>query len=142
MTVDVKYTTRATATGGRDGHARTEDGTLDVQLVVPKELGGPGGAGVNPEKLFATGYSACFLGALRFVAGQEKVAIPADATVTAEIGIGPRSDGGFGITAALTIKVPGIDHGKLDELVQKAHFVCPYSNATRNNVDVKLTTLT
>jgi osmotically inducible protein OsmC len=139
MSVDVKYKTRATATGGRDGRSRTEDGTLDVQLVIPKELGGPGGPGVNPEKLFAAGYSACFLGALRFVAGQEKVTIPPEATVTAEVGIGPRSDGGFGITAALTVKVPGFDKAKLEALVQKAHFVCPYSNATRNNLDVALT---
>lgn len=139
MSVDVKYTTRATATGGRDGRSKTEDGTLDVKLVVPKELGGPGGDGANPEKLFAVGYSACFLGALRFVAGQEKVAIPADATVTAEVGIGPRSDGGFGITANLTIRAPGVDRAKLQDLVQKAHFVCPYSNATRNNLDVGLT---
>jgi osmotically inducible protein OsmC len=139
MSVDVKYTTRATATGGRDGRSATEDGSLDVKLVVPKELGGPGGDGVNPEKLFATGYSACFLGALRFVAGQEKVAIPADATVTAEVGIGPRSDGGFGITANLTIRAPGVARDQLEALVQKAHFVCPYSNATRNNLDVGLT---
>ena len=139
MSVDVKYTTRATATGGRDGRAVAEDGSLDVKLVVPKELGGPGGAGVNPEKLFAAGYSACFLGALRFVAGQEKAVIPADATVTAEVGIGPRSAGGFGITAALTVKVPGYDRAKLEALVAKAHQVCPYSNATRGNVDVGIT---
>lgn len=140
MSVDVKYTTRATASGGgRDGRTATEDGSLDAKLVVPKELGGPGGEGLNPEKLFAAGYSACFLGALRLVAGREKVTLPADATVTAEVGIGPRSDGGFGITANLTIKAPGVDHAQLQNLVQKAHFVCPYSNATRNNVDVGLT---
>jgi osmotically inducible protein OsmC len=142
MSVDVKYTTRATATGGgRDGRSATEDGTLDVTLVVPKELGGPGGDGANPEKLFAVGYSACFLGALRFVAGQEKVALPADTTVTAEVGIGPRSDGGFGITANLTIRVPGFDHAKAEALVQKAHFVCPYSNATKGSLNVGLMTL-
>jgi osmotically inducible protein OsmC len=141
MTVDVKYTTRASATGGRDGRAFSEDGTIDLKLVVPKELGGPGGDGVNPEKLFAAGYSACFLGALRFVAGQDKVAIPADATVSAEVGIGPRSDGGFGITANLTITAKGVDRATLEALVQKAHFVCPYSNATQNNLNVGLTVI-
>ncbi len=142
MSVDVKYTTRATATGGgRDGRSATEDGTLDVKLVVPKELGGPGGDGANPEKLFAVGYSACFLGALRFVAGQEKASLPADTTVTAEVGIGPRSDGGFGITANLTIRVPGFDKAKAEALVQKAHFVCPYSNATKGSLNVGLTTI-
>ncbi len=141
MSVDVKYTTRATATGGRDGRAATEDGSLVVDLVVPKELGGPGGEGQNPEKLFAAGYSACFLGALRFVAGQDKIMLPADATVTAEIGIGPRSEGGFGITAALAVKVPGVDRATVERLVQKANFVCPYSHATRNNLDVRLEVL-
>ncbi|WP_181708113.1 organic hydroperoxide resistance protein [Chthonobacter rhizosphaerae] len=136
----VVYTTRATATGGgRDGLARVEDGDLAVRLVVPKEMGGPGGDGTNPEQLFATGYSACFLGALRFVAGKEKVQIPAEATVTATVGIGPRDDGaGFGITAELAIHVPGLDRETVESLVQKAHIVCPYSHATRGNVDVKL----
>ena len=139
MTVDVKYQTRATAKGGRDGHAKTEDGTLNVRLVVPKELGGPGGDGVDPEKLFAAGYSACFLGALRFVAGQQNISLTSEATVEAQIGIGPRSDGGFGITAALTVHIPGLHHDTVVGLVEKAHFVCPYSNATRNNLDVVTT---
>ncbi|MFG1423871.1 organic hydroperoxide resistance protein [Roseixanthobacter liquoris] len=138
MTVDVKYTTQATATGGRDGRSTTADGTLDVKLTTPKELGGAGGEGNNPEQLFAAGYSACFLGALKVVGAQEKVHIPADATVTATIGIGPRSEGGFGITAALKISLPGIDHAQAEALVAKAHQICPYSNATRNNVDVGL----
>ncbi|MFG1395533.1 organic hydroperoxide resistance protein [Roseixanthobacter pseudopolyaromaticivorans] len=138
MSVDVKYTTQATATGGRDGRATTADGTLDVKLTTPKELGGAGGEGNNPEQLFAAGYSACFLGALKVVGGQEKVRIPADATVTATIGIGPRSEGGFGITAALKISLPGIERAQAEDLVAKAHQICPYSNATRNNVDVGL----
>ena len=139
MSVDVKYVTRATASGGgRDGQTRTEDGTIDLKLVVPKELGGPGGDGANPEKLFAAGYSACFLGALRYVATQEKASLPASTTVNAEIGIGPRSDGGFGITANLTITAEGFDRAALEALVQKAHFVCPYSNATKNSLDVGL----
>lgn len=138
MSVDVKYTTQATATGGRDGRSTTADGTLDVKLTTPKELGGAGGEGNNPEQLFAAGYSACFLGALKVVGGQEKVRIPADATVTATVGIGPRSEGGFGITAALKISLPGIERAQAEDLVAKAHQICPYSNATRNNVDVGL----
>ncbi len=138
MSVDVKYTTTATATGGRDGHAATKDGALDVTLSTPKELGGAGGKGNNPEQLFATGYSACFLGAMKFVASQSKMKVPDAATVTATVGIGPRSEGGFGITAALEISLPGIEHAAAEALVEKAHQVCPYSNATRGNVDVKL----
>ncbi|MBN8808296.1 MAG: organic hydroperoxide resistance protein [Sphingomonas sp.] len=139
MSVDVIYKTKATATGGRDGHARTEDGDVDVNLVVPKEMGGPGGAGANPEKLFACGYSACFLGAMKAVSGKVGVKVPADAAVTAEIGFGPRSEGGYGITADLTIDLPGVDKAEAERLVAEAHKVCPYSNATRNNVDVGLT---
>ena len=139
MSVNVLYRTSATANGGRDGHAKTADGSLDVTLSTPKELGGGGGAGNNPEQLFAAGYSACFLGAMKFVASQGGPKVPADATVTAEIGIGPRSEGGFGITAELTIKLPGLDHAEAEKLVEAAHQVCPYSNATRGNVDVKLT---
>lgn len=139
MSVNVLYRTSARATGGRDGHSATLDGTVDVKLTVPKELGGPGGPGTNPEQLFATGYSACFLGAMKFVASQGGPKVPADASVTATIGIGPRSEGGFGITAELEISLPGVDRAQVEELVAKAHQVCPYSNATRNNVDVKLT---
>ena len=138
MSVDVKYTTEATATGGRDGRAKTADGALEVRLATPKELGGGGGEGNNPEQLFAAGYSACFLGAMKFVAGQEKISIPQDASVTAKVGIGPRSEGGFGITAELRVSVPGLDRAQAESLVQKADHVCPYSNATRGNVDVKL----
>ncbi|WCT74777.1 organic hydroperoxide resistance protein [Sphingomonas naphthae] len=138
MPVDVIYKTKATSTGGRDGHARSEDGSVDVNLVVPKEMGGPGGEGANPEKLFAAGYSACFLGAMKAVSGKVGVKVPADASVTAEIGFGPRSEGGYGITADLTIDLPGVDKAEAEKLAKAAHEVCPYSNATRNNVDVGL----
>jgi osmotically inducible protein OsmC len=138
MPVDVIYKTKATATGGRDGSARSDDGSVDVKLVVPKEMGGPGGVGANPEKLFASGYSACFLGAMKAVSGKVGVKVPADATVTAEIGFGPRSEGGYGITADLTISLPGIDKAEAQKLAEAAHQVCPYSNATRNNVNVGL----
>ena len=139
MSVDVKYSTTATATGGRDGHAKTKDGALDVKLSTPKELGGGGGDGNNPEQLFAAGYSACFLGAMKHVAAEDGKKVPDDASVTATVGIGPRSEGGFGITAALDISLPGMDKAAAETLVEKAHQVCPYSNATRGNVDVKLT---
>lgn len=138
MSVNPVYKTRATATGGRDGSARSDDGSVDVKLVVPKEMGGPGGVGANPEKLFAAGYSACFLGAMKAVSGKVGVKVPADARVTAEIGFGPRTEGGFGITADLMIHLPGIDETQAHRLAEAAHEVCPYSNATRNNVDVGL----
>ena len=138
MPTDVKYSTQATATGGRDGRAATADGSLDVRLATPKELGGAGGEGNNPEQLFAAGYSACFLGALKFVAAQEKARIPQDASVTATVGIGPRSEGGFGLDVALRIALPGIERQQAEALVQKAHQVCPYSTATRGNLDVRL----
>lgn len=138
MSVNVLYKTTASATGGRDGHAATEDGTLDVMLATPKELGGAGGKGNNPEQLFAAGYSACFLGAMKFVASQGGPKVPNDAKVTATVGIGPRSEGGFGITAELKVALPGLPHDQAEALVEKAHQVCPYSNATRGNVDVKL----
>ena len=138
MTINVIYKTSATATGGRDGSARSDDGSVDVKLVVPKEMGGPGGPGANPEKLFAAGYSACFLGAMKAVSGNVGVKVPVDATVTAEIGFGARSEGGFGITAEMTITLPGVEREAAKRLVQAAHEVCPYSNATRGNVDVGL----
>jgi len=133
----VLYTAQATATGGREGRAVSSDNVLDVQLSTPRELGGAGGPGTNPEQLFAAGYSACFLGALKFVAGQAKVALPAETTVTGRVGIG-QIPTGFGIEAELTISVPGVDRAQVEELVQKAHVVCPYSNATQGNIDVKL----
>ncbi len=140
MSVDVKYSTTATATGGRAGSSKSADGALAVTLTTPKELGGDGAPGTNPEQLFAAGYSACFLGALKFVAGKASVKIPADAAVTAKIGIGPRDDGeGFGIEAALTISVPGVDRATVEKLVEQAHVVCPYSHATKGNIPVSLT---
>jgi lipoyl-dependent peroxiredoxin len=139
MSVDVKYTTKATATGGRDGSARSEDGVLDIKLSTPKEMGGAGGDGTNPEQLFAAGYSACFIGALKAVGAGMKIKVPADVTVTATVGIGPRSEGGFGITADLLVNLPGLDREEAQKLVDAAHQVCPYSNATRGNVDVGLT---
>ena len=139
MPVNVLYHTSARATGGRDGHSATLDGAVDVKLSTPKELGGAGGTGVNPEQLFATGYAACFLGAMKFVASQGGPKVPADTTVISTVGIGPRSEGGFGLDIALEISLPGVDRAAAEDLVAKAHQVCPYSNATRNNIDVKLT---
>jgi lipoyl-dependent peroxiredoxin len=138
MPVDVKYRTEATATGGRDGRARTADGSFEVKLSTPKELGGAGGEGNNPEQLFAAGYSACFLGAMKAVAAKEKITVPADTTVTATVGIGPRSEGGFGLDIDLRVSLPGMERSAAEDLVEKAHQVCPYSNATRNNVPVRL----
>lgn len=138
MPVNAIYHTSATATGGRDGSARSDDGSVDVKLVVPKEMGGPGGVGANPEKLFAAGYSACFLGAMKAVSGKVGIKVPADASVTAEIGFGPRSEGGYGITANLTANLPGVSPEDTLRLMHAAHEVCPYSNATRNNLDVGL----
>ncbi len=138
MSVNVLYKTSAKATGGRDGRSATLDGTLDVKLATPKELGGGGGAGNNPEQLFAAGYAACFIGAMKFVASQGGPKVPEDTSVTATVGIGPRSEGGFGLDIALAVSVPGLDREQATALVEKAHQVCPYSNATRNNVDVRL----
>ena len=133
----ILYAATATATGGRDGRAQSSDHVLDVALSTPRELGGAGGPGTNPEQLFAAGYSACFLGALKFVAGKSKVALPATTTVTGKVGIG-QIPTGFGIEAELTIAAAGIDRDVLQGLVEQAHVVCPYSNATRGNIDVTL----
>ncbi|HEY0525315.1 MAG TPA: organic hydroperoxide resistance protein [Stellaceae bacterium] len=138
MSVNVLYRTSATATGGRDGRAATKDGSFEVKLATPKELGGAGGPGNNPEQLFAAGYAACFIGAMKFVASQGGPKVPADTAVTATVGIGPRSEGGFGLDIALEISVPGLPRPEAETLVEKAHQVCPYSNATRNNVAVRL----
>ncbi len=139
MPVDVKYRTTGSATGGRDGEARSEDGAFQVKLATPKELGGAGGPGANPEQLFAAGYSACFIGALKAAGQQLKLRVPADTTVSATVGIGPRSEGGFGITADLSVSLPGVDRADAERLVETAHAICPYSNATRNNLDVGIT---
>lgn len=139
MSVNVLYRTRATATGGRDGRSATADGSFEVRLATPKELGGAGGPGNNPEQLFAAGYAACFLSAMKFVAARGGPKVPPDARVTAEVGIGPRVEGGFGLDIELAIALPGLAHADAQALVEKAHQVCPYSNATRNNVPVRLT---
>jgi len=133
----VLYRAQATSTGGREGTSRSSDGILDVKLTTPKELGGNGLPGTNPEQLFAAGYSACFLGALKFVAGKAKVALPAGTTITGDVGIGPLPTG-FGIEVTLTVSIPGVDRAVAQDLVDKAHIVCPYSNATRGNIDVTL----
>ena len=131
------YVAHATATGGRDGRAVSSDEQLSVALATPRELGGAGGAGTNPEQLFAAGYAACFIGALKFVAAKEKVALPADTTIAADVGIGPLPTG-FGIEVTLNVSVPGLARELVEALVEKAHVVCPYSNATRGNIDVTL----
>ncbi|MFC0677462.1 organic hydroperoxide resistance protein [Lysobacter korlensis] len=134
----VLYTAQATATGGRDGRAVSSDGALDAKLATPRELGGTGGEGTNPEQLFAAGYSACFLGALKYVAARENVTLPAETRVEGSVGIGP-IPGGFGIEAELKVALPGLPREQAQSLVDQAHDVCPYSNATRGNVDVTLT---
>jgi len=133
----VLYRAYAKATGGRDGRAVSSDNVLDVKLTTPKELGGAGGVGTNPEQLFAAGYSACFIGAMKFVAARDKIAIPADVSVEGNVGIGA-IPAGFGIEVELKISLPGLDRAVAEELIAKAHGVCPYSNATRNNIDVNL----
>ena len=138
MNVDkVLYRAQATATGGRDGRAHSSDGVLDVKLTTPRELGGAGGDGTNPEQLFAAGYSACFIGAIKVAAARQKVALPDDVSITGTVGIGPISQG-FGIEVTLRISLPSIDRAVDEDLVQKAHRICPYSNATRGNVNVIL----
>ena len=134
----IAYRATATATGGRDGRAVSSDGVLDVALTTPRELGGAGGAGTNPEQLFAAGYSACFIGALKYVAAKEKVSLPADVAITGTVGIGAIPTG-FGIEVELKIALPGLAREVAEALVAKAHVVCPYSNATRGNIDVTLT---
>lgn len=136
----VLYRGRATATGGRDGTVKSSDGHLQAKLTTPKELGGAGGDGTNPEQMFAAGYSACFMGALKFVAGKAKMKIPDTATIEGVVGIGPIPTG-FGIEAELRISIPGLPREQVEDLVEKAHQVCPYSNATRGNINVTLTVL-
>ncbi len=140
MSVDVKYRTSATAHGGRDGESRTDDGALAVKLGTPTEMGG-NGQGNNPEQLFAAGYAACFLGAMKFVASQSKDGpqVPNDTAVQSFVGIGPRSEGGFGLDIELKVTLPSVPREQAEALVDKAHQVCPYSNATRNNVPVRIT---
>ena len=133
----VLYQAHATATGGRDGRAVTSDGLLDVKLAPPKELGGMGGA-TNPEQLFAAGYSACFMGAVKHVAGMKKIAVPADASIAATVGIG-KVPSGFGLEVQMAVSLPGMDRAAAQDLIDVAHQVCPYSNATRGNIEVTIT---
>jgi Ohr subfamily peroxiredoxin len=136
--VKVLYTARATVTGGRDaGHGRTSDGALDVQLRVPPELGGDGG-GTNPEQLFAIGYAACFEGAIKTVARREKLEAD-DVSIAAEVSLGPNEDRSFIVAAGLDVTLPQLEEDRAAEVVAEAHRVCPYSNATRGNIDVVLT---
>ncbi|MGF6904712.1 organic hydroperoxide resistance protein [Paraburkholderia sp. GAS348] len=135
---NVLYRAHAQVTGGRDGRALVPESKLDLKLTTPRELGGAGGEGTNPEQLFAAGYSACFLGAMKFVAAQDKIAIPADVSINGSVGFGVIPNG-FGIEVELKISLPGMAREAAQALVDKAHAVCPYSNATRGNIDVTLT---
>ena len=137
------YTAHATSTGGRTGTTESSDGRIKLQLSTPKELGGDSGPGTNPEQLFASGYSACFIGAMKAVAGSQKIKLPAEVSIQATVSIGPMTGkaGAFGISVALAISVPGMDKAEAEKLVHTAHEVCPYSNATRGNIDVALSVL-
>lgn len=137
MTPDILYTAHATATGGRNGHARSDDGKLDLTLASPKELGG-NGAGTNPEQLFAAGYAACFIGAMKFAAGQDKSLpqVPENTSVSAAVGIGPRVDKGFGLAVELVVDLPGVARAAAEALIAQADTICPYSHATRGNIPV------
>lgn len=138
MSIDVAYTAESTATGGgRDGHVKSADGKIDLDTRPPKQMGGSGD-GVNPELLFSAGYAACFLGALRLVAKNEKVTLDEASGITAKVGIGKGEDGGFGLTVELIGYLPGLEQSAADDLMEKAHGVCPYSKATRGNIDVSL----
>jgi Ohr subfamily peroxiredoxin len=134
------YTAQATSTGGRAGTSESSDGRLKLQLSTPKELGGDSGPGTNPEQLFAAGYSACFLGALKAVAAKQKIALPAEVSIKADVSIGPMTGkpGAFGIAVAMVVSAPGMDKAEAEALVATAHQVCPYSNATRGNIEVAL----
>lgn len=132
------YVAHAKATSGKDPRVTSSEGELNVKLDVPKALGGPGGSGTNPEQLFAAGYSACFLSAMKFVAARDKIAIPSDAAIEAHVGIG-KIPNGFGLEAELKISLPGMDKAAAEDLIEKADIVCPFSNTARNNIDVTLT---
>lgn len=136
----VLYTAKARVTGGREGVAQSSDDALNVKLSTPKEMGGSGGPGTNPEQLFAAGYSACFLGAMKAVAGKEKIALPPTTEIQGEVGFGPIPTG-YGIEVALKITVPGLAKDVVQGIVDKAHIICPYSNATRGNIAVTLTVM-
>lgn len=137
MPTKILYQTSGTATGdGRNGHVAVDDGSFAADLSVPKELGGPGGEGLNPEKMFALGYAACFNSALRHYAAAQKVKLPADSSVQVQVGIGPRDDGGFGLEVGIRVALPGMDREQAQSLIEGAHQVCPYSNATRGNLAI------
>jgi lipoyl-dependent peroxiredoxin len=135
------YTAHATSIGGRTGTTESSDGAIKLALMTPKELGGAGGAGTNPEQLFAAGYSACFIGAMKAVAARQKIALPADVSIKSDVSIGAMTgkEGAFSISVAMAVHVPGMDKAAAETLVATAHQVCPYSNATRGNIDVSLT---
>ena len=135
----VVYTAHALATGGREGTAKTDDGKLDVRLGLPKQMGGKDD-GTNPEQLFAAGYAACFIGAMKFVAGTQKITLPDDLSIDSSVSFGPLANGGkgFGVGVDMKVHVPGMDKAAAEKLVHEAHEVCPYSNATRGNIDVNL----
>ena len=137
---NVAYTAKATATGGRAGSAKSDDGRLDVTLSTPKGLGGDDGQGTNPEQLFAAGYAACFIGALKAVAGQAKIVLPCDVYINSEVSIGA-IENGFGIAAKLAVSLGDMDKSQAQALVDKAHQVCPYSNATRGNIEVEISVI-
>jgi lipoyl-dependent peroxiredoxin len=135
------YTAQATSTGGRTGTTKSSDGEINLSLATPKQMGGAGGPGTNPEQLFAAGYSACFIGAMKAVAAHDKIHLPAEVSIEAQVSIGAMvgKPGAFGISVDMAISVPGMDRTATEALVAKAHEVCPYSNATRGNIDVVLT---
>ncbi|MFT7433410.1 MAG: osmotically inducible protein OsmC [Alphaproteobacteria bacterium] len=136
------YSASATTTGGREGQSASSDGNLNITLSTPKELGGAGGDGTNPEQLFAAGYSACFIGAMKHVAGAQKIKLPEDLSITCVVGIGENTEGpGFMISADMTVNFPGMDNDIATKLVEDSHQVCPYSNATRGNIEVNLTVI-
>jgi Ohr subfamily peroxiredoxin len=137
VSVHVLYRTSSTATGGRDGRATTADGNFSVKLATPKALGGAGGPGNNPEELFASGYAACFLAAMHVVASRGGPKVPADANVTVDVGIGPRTEGGYGLDVVLDVALPGLELEEAETMVEEAHRQCPYSNAIRNNVPLR-----
>ncbi len=134
------YTAHATSTGGRTGTTESSDGAIKLNLVTPKELGGAGGSGTNPEQLFASGYSACFIGALKAVAARQKITLSSEVSIKASVSIGPMTGkaGAFGIAVSMDISLPGMERSAAEALVAAAHEVCPYSNATRGNIDVTL----
>ncbi|GAB3028261.1 organic hydroperoxide resistance protein [Mycobacterium bourgelatii] len=138
MSIEVVYTTESTATGGgRDGHVKSDDGRIDMETRPPKAMGG-NGEGTNPEQLFSAGYAACFLGALRLVAGKAKVKLDDATSVTVQVGFGKDSEGGFGLTGKIVGYLPGLEQSQAEDLVKQAHGVCPYSKATRGNIDVEV----